>query len=264
MTCLFCRGVSNESSQSHVLPASLGGEDWACLPEGVVCSRCNQYFGTKVEAQALGSFPFICFRILLGIPTRKKKAPHTETVLGTMRAAMRPGTVGIDPRSDVIEQKLVDGEIRQLRILAEVTEPLAIARMLLKMALETVALDDHKLALSSQFDEARRFARDPQTNTSWWFLLHVNHRALFSRISAGITAREWSEGVSMSTVPIEDSEFFHLKLLDISAVIPMESRIQPPPLNDLPQPDYRLCHAHVCREAGTRETDSDPKKDYGQ
>lgn len=245
MTCLFCRGILDKSSQSHVLPASLGGEDWACLPEGVVCSGCNQYFGTKVEAHALGSFPFVCFRIFFGIPTRKKRAPQMETRLGTMRAGTRSGTIGIDPGCDVVEQKLAGGQISQLRILAEVTEPLAIARMLLKMGLETIALDDHELALSSRFDEARRFARDPQMGTSWWFLLHVNHQALFSRISAGITGPDWSEGVSMSTAPIEDSELFRLQLMDISAVIPMESRIQPPPLDDLPEPDYRLCRAHV-------------------
>jgi hypothetical protein len=152
MMCLFCRGISDHSSRSHVLPASLGGEDWACLPEGVVCSDCNQYFGAKVEAQALGSFPFICFRILFGIPTRKKKAPKMETFLGTMRAGPRPGTIGIDPNNEAVEEMLAKEQIGQLRILAEVTEPLAIARMLLKMGLETVALDDHELALSSRFD----------------------------------------------------------------------------------------------------------------
>jgi hypothetical protein len=37
------------TSESHVLPECVGNEKQQVLPKGVVCDRCNQHFGKKIE-----------------------------------------------------------------------------------------------------------------------------------------------------------------------------------------------------------------------
>jgi len=245
MSCIYCKQPAGNSSQSHILPASLGGGAWACLRDGIVCSACNQYFGDKVEKQALGSFPFSLARIFFGIPTRKNKAPFIETHLGKVSAGNRPGTIGMDPKSNDIENAINQNKISQLRILAEVTEPTALARLLLKMGLETVAQDKHEAALSKQFDDARTFARFPRNGQTWWLLLAIDHQRLFARFQSGIIAQEWIDGISLSTTMVEDAELFRFQFLDIVLLTPLERRIMPPSMEDFPEPDYRLIQATI-------------------
>lgn len=59
MNCIFCKQDSRASRKvEHILPESLGGGDWACLPIGCVCDDCNQYFGSKIEQRAIACYPF--------------------------------------------------------------------------------------------------------------------------------------------------------------------------------------------------------------
>lgn len=240
MNCIFCNQTATGASLSHILPASLGGEDWACLPDGVVCSQCNQYFGEKVESLALGSFPFLPFRLLLGIPTRKGMAPQTRTHLGTLRASPRPGQIGIDAATPEIEAAIARGRITQLRIPAELTEPVAVCRMLVKMGLEVVAADSQEDAHDRRFDSARTFARAPARGTEWWFFTSTDHERLFAKFRNGISSRDWVDGVSLSVHRFDEFEAFRLQLLDMVIFTPLDARAMPPEMKEFPEPDYRL------------------------
>lgn len=244
MTCIFCKQDATGSSISHVLPASLGGEEWACLPDGLVCSRCNQYFGEKVESLALGSFPFLPFRVFLGIPTRKGAPPAMETYLGTIKASIAPGQIGIDPATTEIEEAIRTGRITQFRIRAEPTESTAVCRMLVKMGLEVVAQDSPDDARSQKFDSARMFARYPAKGTQWWFVINTNHELLFSRFRNGISLRNWANGVSLSVIRFDEFEAFRLQLLDMIIFTPLDGRVLHPDIGDFSEdfsePDYRL------------------------
>ena len=240
MGCIFCGEKAEGATVSHVLPASLGGDAWACLPDGLVCSGCNQYFGEKVESLALGSFPFLHFRLLLGIPTRKGSAPMMETHLGKLRSGPFPGTVGIDPVSSGIEAGIESGKVSQLRILAEPTEPVAVCRMLVKMGLEVVAADSAEDARNSRFDSARNFARAPKRGTEWWWLMSTNHKQLFARFRGGISVKDWTEGVSLSVHQFDQFEAFRLQLLDMVIMTPLSVQAMPPEMNEFPEPDHRL------------------------
>lgn len=225
---------------SHILPASLGGERWACLPDGLVCSGCNQYFGEKVESRALTSFPFLPFRLLLGIPTKKGRAPAMRTHLGTLRSGVSAGQVGIDPCSSEIEAAIEAGEITQMRISAEPTEPLAIARMLVKMGLEVVAADSERDAHDPRFDSARTFARDPRRGTEWWWFMGTDHGKPFARIRRGVTMQEWQQGVNLCVHQLPNFEALRLQLLDMVIFTPLDVRVAPPDMNEFPEPDNRL------------------------
>jgi len=51
MRCIFCKEDSTSSKSSeHIIPESLGNTEHT-LPCGVVCDRCNNYFGRKVEGE---------------------------------------------------------------------------------------------------------------------------------------------------------------------------------------------------------------------
>ena len=93
---------------------------------GVTCDACNQYFGQKVESKALRSFPFIEFRVLAGIPSKKGAMPSMATTIGDVHATGRMGIVELQPRTTEVASRIVTGEVSQLRLLAEVTEPLAV------------------------------------------------------------------------------------------------------------------------------------------
>lgn len=240
MTCIFCQKPVVKASISHILPASLGGEEWACLPDGLVCSRCNQYFGEKVENPALASFPFLPFRVLLGIPTRKKAAPEMPSSLGIVRANPNPGCIGLDPANEEIEEAINNGRVTQFRILAEPSEPVAVCRMLVKMGLEVVAVDSPDDARSPMFDSARKFARSPARGIEWWFFISTNHTELFSKLRNGISIEDWVNGVSLSIHQFDEFEAFRLQLLDMTIFTPLDARVLAPEMREFPEPDYRL------------------------
>lgn len=245
MGCIFCGDNANNSTKSHILPGSLGGEEWACLPDGIVCSKCNQYFGEKVERLALDSFPFLPFRLLIGIPTRKMRPPKMQTHLGTFKGSPFPGVLGLDPASLEIDERVHIGEVNQIRILAEPIEPEAVCRMLVKMGLEVVANDSLSDAKSAAFDAARNFARRPNRNTEWWFLVHTDHESLFSKFQNGVSIQDWESNVSMSVVPATGAEIFRLQLLDITIITPLHDSVLPPSMDSLPEPEYRLFQVNV-------------------
>lgn len=240
LNCIFCEGSTAGATVEHILPESLGGKEWACLPLGLVCADCNQYFGSKVEPFALRSFPFLPFRLLLGISTKHDKPPKMQARVGTLKAGPLPGHIGIDPISSDIEEAIERDRITQLRILAELTEALAVCRLLLKMGLEVVANDSYEAAHGSKFDAARRFARAPSRNSEWWFLLRVDHEKLFRKFICGVSLREWIGGANLEVVEADGAEVFHLRLLDMDLLTPLESIVIPSKMDGLPEPEYRL------------------------
>jgi hypothetical protein len=240
MICLFCKKTATGSSVSHILPASLGGQEWACLHDGLVCSQCNQYFGEKVENLALDSFPFLPFRVLLGIPTRKGAAPMMSTSIGTVKGSLRPGQIGIDPSTPEVEEAILADKITQMSIIAEPTEPTAVCKMLVKMGLEVVAQDSPDDAKGKKFDSARVFARSPVRGTHWWFAISTNYELLFSRFRNGVTTKDWVDGVNLSVYQFDEFEMFRLQLLDMIILTPLDVRVLPPDMKEFPEPEYRL------------------------
>jgi hypothetical protein len=51
--CIFCEGNGPFTTREHILPESLGGDDSFIMTRKAVCNKCQNYFGTKIEAVAL-------------------------------------------------------------------------------------------------------------------------------------------------------------------------------------------------------------------
>lgn len=240
MRCIFCGGDACNSSRSHILPESLGGGAWACLRDGLVCSGCNQYFGSKVENKALSSFPFLALRLLLGIPTKKGNPAEMQTYLGALRSGQAQGMIGLDPLSPAIEEEILRGRLGEIRLIAEPTEPLSVVRMLLKMGLEVVAMENIDDAYTSKFDSARDFARSPKSGDSWWWYLRIDHNALFTKFRWGVTAQEWCDDLDLSVHTLGGVEVFRLQILDSIMFTPLYAGVSPPDMSEFPEPEHRL------------------------
>jgi hypothetical protein len=75
MRCIFCKkNSSNSKSVEHIIPESLGNIDH-CLPIGIVCDTCNNYFGTKIEGPLLETPYFKNLRGRQSVPNKRGKCP---------------------------------------------------------------------------------------------------------------------------------------------------------------------------------------------
>jgi hypothetical protein len=239
--CIFCKTSTGAfSTREHILPESLGGDEWAVLPDGLFCDRCQNRFGSEIEQQALGDYPFSFLRVFLGIPTKKQKAPWFRSWEGTLRASLRPGQVGYDP-APPFEQATTEGRKTQIRLIAHPIRPEMICRMLIKIGIEVVAKDDPVDVFHERYDAARVFALEGRKSGDWWYLQREDIDAASRFIAQGVSPNEWRDGVQLSTSELEDhAELFHLHLLYLDFLVPLDLRIQPPSMTDMPEPEYRL------------------------
>lgn len=239
--CIFCKSTTGTfTTREHILPESLGGRDWAILPDGLFCDRCQNRFGSSIEQQALADYPFSFLRVFLGIPTKKRKAPWLESWEGRVKTSLQPGIVDYEPATPF--KKVMEGGWKsQIRLLAHPLKPHMVCRFLLKMGIEVVAADDSQAVFDQKFDKARSFALLGKKQDDWWYLQHEDTAAASYYIARGVTRQEWVENMKLEVVIVENgAEMFHLKLLYMDLLTPLESRIQPPPKDDLPEPEYRI------------------------
>lgn len=236
IACIFCFGRES-TSIAHIVPESLGGRGSPIGRSGVTCDRCNQYFGQKVEAKALQSFPFNSYRLMQGVPSKKGRFVRMITTLGQVEASGQPGIVHLDSRDQRFKSLIEQGEVNQLRILAEVSEPLAVARMLLKIGLEQLGKHFYAVATSDRVSDARAFARAPKKGDQWWFVLRSAPHELFSS--------EASEDASIEIVEQDGVLVSVMHLPGVTTMVPLEGRALPPPPDSLPVPEFHVIRS-VC------------------
>ncbi len=237
MKCVFCGADGPASSVAHIVPESLGGPLAPVGLQGATCDRCNQYFGQKVESVALGSFPFLTTRLMAGIPTKKGKMPAMQSTLGQIFGTGRPGFISVDPRSPQAAQGVSDGTITRLTTLAEVTEPLAVCRLALKIGVEFLAKHFYEVAISPRVAAAREFARRPRRGSQWWAVLRSDPVALLR------DARDPNNGLDLSLFEHEGCLTCLLEMPGLALMVPLQPGYEPPDASELPEPEYRIIRA---------------------
>ncbi len=159
--CIFCRSTTNSFlREEHLLSESLGGN--IVLPPGLVCDVCNQYFGAKVEREALASPIFQFHRALLSMPTKKGKQPRyvgSNVEIQGNKAGL--ATIHLAPED--LRQLLA---LNEGQISIEVFEFGALTRLLLKIGIELAVIQGYDV-YASEFDAVRTAARKPQSNMTW-------------------------------------------------------------------------------------------------
>lgn len=238
--CIFCKlGSAGFTTREHILPESLGGSDWAVLPDGLYCDACQNRFGSEIEQQALADYPFSFFRVFLGIPTKKRKAPWFNCWEGTMRASLQPGTFGYDP-APPFESATMDGSKTQIRLLAHPLKPDMVCRFLIKMGIEVVAADNANDVFQARFDSARRYALAGEKTQPWWYLQVERMREASRFLTHGVSEYEWQQNVRLEVIRLEDQEeMFHLRLLYLDLFTPLTAALQPE-MEGLEEPEFRL------------------------
>jgi len=184
-TCLFCESTGPFTRPEHIIPEALGNDDLVLRHE--VCDKCNQYFGTNIEAFVLGKTPLGFWRTFLGIQKKRGKLPHVDLSHPKEQkgrwAAIHPlhdnlvgftchddYSVSVNVGDSEIAKGIADGTRDQFTF---VFTPLVLFRMgqfLCKVGLELLCLDNARAARSNVFDKARKYAR--KGGASLWPIFH--------------------------------------------------------------------------------------------
>jgi len=165
MRCLFCK-INSDSSRSveHIIPESLGGLSH-CLPPGVVCDQCNNYFSREVEKPFLESAAIMLLRFHQEIPSKKGRVPPAQGIISPgfapvtiQRHIGKPLGMSIHVPPDAIEQLLkAEKGMVILPTSADLPGGPVVSRFLAKVGLEAMAarLVSHPDGLEYLVDEAQ-------------------------------------------------------------------------------------------------------------
>jgi HNH endonuclease len=223
--CIFCLS-SNETkfnTKEHIIPESLGGGEWCILPKGLFCDDCQNKFGSTIEQQALATQPLILFRILFGIPTKKKKQPWFSFKQGKLISWLAPGEISYEANNKF---KNAYEESRKLHTLvsSEIKRPEMLARTLIKIGLETIAYDDADKVFQRRFDACREFALTGNKNDKWYLFVKEDMESC-NYFLQNFNPKEYNDNFYATVIDLTEKEdspaMLHLKLLYIDLVIPL-------------------------------------------
>jgi len=180
--CLFCDGTGPFSTVEHVIPESLGNDDF--LLRGEVCDQCQRYFGKEVEKYVLEKTPIAVWRALLGIQSKKGKLPSIDMSISERRRGILPeysrhhdngvgftaeedGSTSVHCDDATIEQKIVDQSRTQLRFVLSPKHLVLMGRFLGKIAIEMYCVADTVRARLPRYDQLRQYARQGLRRDIW-------------------------------------------------------------------------------------------------
>ncbi|MEZ4880225.1 MAG: HNH endonuclease [Chitinophagales bacterium] len=219
--CIFCLTTDKTvfNTKEHILPESLGGGDWAILPDGLYCDSCQNIFGSSIEQQALADYPFINLRTLLGIPTKKNKTPWFDYMEGRLHSAGEPGRIIYEP-NDYFKKAFQEGRKTLTIIPAMTRKSNMVLRTLLKIGLETIAGDNgENKVFEKRFDPARVYALTGQKKYDWSYL-QIEHTDKLNLYIKGIAADE--EPFFMDIYDYDkEQEYMHLRVLYLDFFVPL-------------------------------------------
>jgi len=207
------------NTKEHILPESLGGGNWAILPDGLYCDKCQNIFGSSIEQQALADYPFINLRTLLGIPTKKNKAPWFDYMEGRLHSAGEPGRIIYIP-NEYFRKSFAKGRKTLTIIPAMTRKSNMVLRTLLKIGLETIAGDNgENKVFEERFDPARVYALTGQKKYDWSYL-QIEHTDKLNLYIKGIAADE--EPFFMDIYDYDkEQEYMHLRVLYLDFFVPL-------------------------------------------
>jgi hypothetical protein len=164
--CLFCRTTAGPFNRiEHPIPESLGNDDLT-LEKGFVCDRCNQYFGSKVEARVLASPPFNIERTTQAIRTKKGKLASFHEKDLSLFSTGSANALFVASQGD--DKKTLEKISRGLVIPQEPRSyDNLFVSFFLKLCLELLLTVEGGVPYSPLFDAARRCARYGEGCTEW-------------------------------------------------------------------------------------------------
>lgn len=238
--CIFCLTTDSAkfNTKEHILPESLGGGDWAILPDGLYCDACQNKFGSSIEQQALADYPFINLRTLLAIPTKKKKAPWFNYWEGMLQSAGYPGRILYQP--NVHFEKAFGSGQKTLTIIPAMTKkPDMVLRTLIKIGLEVLATDGGAEEIFRElYNPAREYALAGIKKYPWFYLMKEDIEAL----QLYIKGEDWEDHHVFMDVHHEDNGlvYLHFKLFYLQFMVPLVENVVLDSEYNLLEPEARI------------------------
>lgn len=226
--CIFCLTTERTqfNTKEHIIPESLGSGDWAILPEGLFCDKCQNTFGSSIEQQALAVYPLSNFRTFFGIPTKKGKASWFSFWEGKLYSGGNVGQLIYEP-NEIFRDSTLSGQ-KTLSIIPAMPEKSdMVLRTLLKIGLETFAadLETKDEIFEPKFDAARKYALYGKKNKSWFYIVNEDMNKL-NHYLKGITQKEWTDNFYSNVYEEGDLIYLHLKLLYLDFITPLMDNIR--------------------------------------
>jgi hypothetical protein len=163
--CLFCVTMSNSFvSESHIIPESLGNKEYM-LPKGVVCDKCNIYFGGELETYFCNHHLSVGLKPFYLDKTKKRKPPQIPLIKGEMR---RDANGKVKITQEILPDKegsqfvlIFRGEEIQLyaQYFREPVDTGKLSRYLAKMGLEILYYKNKDLVFDQEFNFIRNYTR---------------------------------------------------------------------------------------------------------
>lgn len=136
-------------SREHIIPESFGNKEHT-LPPGVVCDKCNNYIGRKVEKPLLDSPYFKEQRFKMSVPSKENKIPmiggihlQSRTLIELMKRSDEDGiSIGAAPGEDESQWIQALTEQKNGTLIIPIVSPpndYVISRFIAKVGLEVLA-----------------------------------------------------------------------------------------------------------------------------
>ena len=224
--CIFCliTDKSKFNTKEHIIPESLGGGDWAILPDGLFCDDCQNKFGSNIEQQALADYPLITMRTLIGIPTKKRKNPWFKYPEGQLHSESQPGKITYKP-NDFFEKSFnLDKKIHTI-VPTSTKKPEFLLRTLLKIGIETIAANDKKIVFEKRFDAARCYALTGKKDSPWFYGQRKNKNLMNQYISN----KDWDDHHIFAAVHYDDNGlvYLHMRIYYIEFLVSLLPNVKP-------------------------------------
>jgi hypothetical protein len=176
------------------------------------------------------------YRLFSSTPSKKGRLHSTRATIGKVAAAGQPGRLELKDATEEAQTRVTGGQITQFRLLAEGTEPVAVARLLIKSGMEVFAKHHDALARSARFAPAIKFCRAPSRGDRWWFVLHTDPGPMLS------LASRVTEDHEIEVSEVNGCACSVMRLAGLATLIPLEPGTVPPSF-DPEDPRYRVIWA---------------------
>lgn len=180
MKCLFCKTDGTFNTREHIVPESLGND--TDILYGIICEKCQNYFGTAIEKPALEQTPVAFWRSYLGIRTKKNQLPsvdlnppnkgaipslHPLTDIGVGFTTHDDGSTSVDIDNSNLIERLLSREASKYHLVLTPWHLSILGRFIGKIGLEYLASVELDYALSTEFDSLRSFVRRGSMKQLW-------------------------------------------------------------------------------------------------
>lgn len=161
-------------------------------------------------------------RTLLGIPTKKNRAPWFKYWEGTLYAGSTPGRIYYEP-NEYFKNAFESGQKTLTIVPAMTLKPDMVLRTLLKIGLEVIAADNGKSVFEERFDPTRKYALTGKKKYPW-FYIQIEDNDLLNRYIKGI---EWSDDHCFLDVYYNNDGLvtLHLRIFYIQFLVPLVENV---------------------------------------